>query len=115
MADRCERTDLFKDQCAHCLSQDISAFLLGNDRPPPRSESTITGHAFGARYRSRCGGGDEIEVGDDIVMYGGEAWHVSCAVSDGARVAGINAPTFAPRRNPPPRPRGPRPLEDPYG
>lgn len=111
---RCERTDLLVSQCAHCQGHDIRGFDLLGDRS--RTDGTRTSAPFQARYRSGCGCCvDPIEVGDDIVMWGGAATHAQCAADDGGLVPGLNAPSFTPRRNPPPRPRGPRTLEDPYG
>jgi hypothetical protein len=89
--ERCERTDLLTNQCAHCR---------GDDQQPTRDSRMRTSKPFEANYRSPCGGADDIEPGEQIVMYAGEAWHVECAEEDGAVV-----PSTAPRAR----------LEDPYG
>lgn len=52
--ERCEVTDLPKNQCAHCRSK-------------PRSYAWPPGAWFLARYSGECAGcGDEIQPGDSI-------------------------------------------------
>lgn len=90
-SERCERTDLLVEQCAHCRGHD-------EEGSRPREK---TGPRFAALFRSPCGGADDIEAGDEIVMWRGEAWHAECAEADG-----VEAPA-APRKK--------FRSEDPYG
>lgn len=75
MAERCERTDLLVDQCAHCRGDE--------DKGLP-----CTSRPFGARYPGSCSVDlDYIDEGDMIVMVDGAAAHEQCA-----RDAGYDVP-----------------------
>lgn len=44
------------------------------------------GPVFTARFSSGCAMGDDIEEGEDIVMFDGEAYHEGCAIEAGLEV-----------------------------
>jgi hypothetical protein len=70
-AERCERTDLLVDQCAHCRGEEA----------PRRSRAS---RPFPAAYVGSCALGlDFIDEGDTIVMIDGQASHHECAVEAG--------------------------------
>jgi hypothetical protein len=78
MAERCERTDLLVDQCAHCRGDE--------DRPQRRAS-----RPFPAAFVGSCAIGlDFVDEGDEIVMVDGEASHADCA-----RAEGIDVPDAA--------------------
>jgi hypothetical protein len=50
-------------------------------------DEDTTSQPFNAGFNSVCGSGeDDIDEGDDIVMWNGKAWHVECATEAGAEV-----------------------------
>jgi hypothetical protein len=51
---------------------------------------TKSSRPFIAGFGSECGGLDDIDEGDDIVMWDGEAWHVTCAIEAGAEVPDVD-------------------------
>lgn len=73
-ADRCDFTDLLKDQCGHCrperLPQPHISLAVRNRMSPPRFGPWIS-----ARFDSECDGcGDQIEEGDQIRSNGEGGW-----------------------------------------
>lgn len=80
MAERCERTDLLVNQCAHCRGDE--------DKGLPR-----TSRPFEAAYPGSCSVDlDYIDEGDMIVMVDGAAAHEQCA-----RDAGYDVPDPSPK------------------
>lgn len=75
MPERCERTDLLVDQCAHCQ---------GHEKQPEKR----TSRPFEAAYPGSCSVDlDYIDEGDMIIMVDGAAAHEQCA-----RDAGYDVP-----------------------
>jgi len=78
--ERCDFTDLLKDQCGHCRPVPLPKTYVpqavrGRMAPPPRS-SVRYGPWFTARFDSECGGpcGGEIEEGDQCRSDGEGGW-----------------------------------------
>jgi hypothetical protein len=69
MAERCELTELIKDQCGHC-----------RPKPPPAPrENTGYGPWFPANFPGWCSGcGGEFGTGDEIRSDGCGEWLAEC-------------------------------------
>lgn len=58
MTDRCDLTELFTDQCAHCT---------GHTDAPPTVDPAEVSHTFEARWRGACTNCDRwFEEGDTV-------------------------------------------------
>jgi hypothetical protein len=65
MAERCDMTDLLKDQCAHCKPKP----------PTPPRDTSDYGPWFNARFDGDCDDcGASIYEGDEIRSDGAEGW-----------------------------------------
>jgi hypothetical protein len=68
--ERCERTELIKSQCAHCLGHADPAVDVEPERR--RFDRGAGGPTIDASYPGRCPECDEpIRVGDPITLTGG--------------------------------------------
>ncbi|WP_214103200.1 hypothetical protein [Acrocarpospora catenulata] len=72
MADRCELTELIREQCAHC-------------RPAPPPEPRLYGRWFAAQFPGDCAGcGERFEEGDEIRWDGEGGYLAECCGGDDA-------------------------------
>lgn len=75
MSDRCDFSDLLKDQCGHCQDRERDAEASRDWRVRGKHHRDIRGPWFGARFPGECDGcGGAIEEGDQIRSDGEGGW-----------------------------------------
>lgn len=79
MADRCEKTELPTDMCAHCLGH------TDPDAPDRTAHPLVPARAFWivAQYPGRCSGCSEWYRAGVQIIRDGDGWLSECCVDPG--------------------------------